>query len=63
MGAQDGPGGLYKAIVTMLVDSGALYDASFALFVGPWASVDIPVEFITIQIVSEDQVRIVFPVS
>ena len=50
MGAQDGPGGLYKAIVTMLVDSDALYDASFALFVGPWASVDITVGFITAQI-------------
>ena len=43
----------------MLVESGALYNTRFALCVGPWASV----EFITPQIVSEDQVRIVFPVS
>ena len=34
----------------MLVESGALYDTHFALCVGPWASVDITVEFITAQI-------------
>ena len=47
----------------MLVESGVLYDTRFALCVGPWASVDITVEFVTAQIVSEDQVRIVFLVS
>ena len=60
VGAQNGAGGLYKAIITMLVESGALYAAGFALFVGPWVSKS-AVGFITFQIVPEIQVRNGFP--
>ena len=56
MGAQDGASGLYKTIVTMLVESGALYAASFVLLLGPWASQSV-VENFAIQILPEIQVR------
>lgn len=38
MGAQDGASGVYKAIITVLVESSALYTVSFLLFVGPWGA-------------------------
>jgi len=38
MGAPPGFGGLYKAIVTMLVESSALYAVSSLLFVAPWGA-------------------------
>lgn len=36
MGARAGTGGVFKAIITMLVESCALYAASSLLFLGPW---------------------------
>ena len=59
MGYQDGASGLYKATITTLVESGALYAASFVLLVGPWASGSVA-QYITFQITSEIQVRTVF---
>ena len=38
MGVPPGFGGLYKAIVTMLVESSALYAVSSLLFVAPWGA-------------------------
>lgn len=38
MGAPPGFTGLYKAIVTMLIESSALYAVSSLLFVGPWGA-------------------------
>jgi hypothetical protein len=60
VGALDRASGLYKAIIAMLVESGALYALSFLLLVGPWASMSV-VHLITLQILPEIQVRIVFP--
>ena len=59
MGGQDGASGLYKQIITMPVDSGSLYAASFVLLVGPWAGGS-DVELITAQALPEIQVRTVF---
>ena len=38
VGAQSGAGGVYNAIVTMLVESSALYAVSSVLFMGPWGA-------------------------
>ena len=38
LGTSAPSGGLYKALVTMLVESCALYAVSYLLFIGPWAS-------------------------
>ena len=62
MGTQDGASGLYKTIITMLVESGALYAASFVLLVGSWAGQSL-VELVTFQIIPEIQVRAIFPLS
>ena len=59
MGYQDGASGLYKATITTLIESGALYAASFVLLVGPWASGSV-VQYITFQITPEIQVRTIF---
>jgi hypothetical protein len=59
MGTQDGASGLYKTIITMLVESGALYAASFVLLVGSWAGQSL-IELVTFQIVPETQVRVCF---
>jgi hypothetical protein len=37
-GATAGASGVYKAVVTTLVESSALYTAAFLLFIGPWAA-------------------------
>jgi hypothetical protein len=60
LGHQDRPSGLYKGIITMLVESGALYAASFVLFFGPWASAS-AFQLVTFQTLPEVQVRTVFP--
>ena len=60
MGTQDGASGLYKTIITMLVESGALYAASFVSLVGPWASQSI-IKYTTFQIFPAIQVRTIFP--
>ena len=38
MGGPTGISGLYKDIVTMLVESSALYAISSLLFIGPWGA-------------------------
>jgi len=38
MGSPSGLTGLYKAIITMLIESSALYAANSLLFVGPWGA-------------------------
>lgn len=38
IGAPAGTSGLYKAIVTMLVESCALYAINFLLFIGAWGA-------------------------
>ena len=38
LGAPSGLTGLYKAIITMLVESSALYAVNSLLFVGPWGA-------------------------
>ena len=60
MGDQGGASGLYKAIITMLVESGALYAASFALLVGSCASQSEVLQLIIPQITPGTQVRTVF---
>ena len=37
MGVRPGAGGMYKAVVTMLVESYALYAVTFLIFIVPWA--------------------------
>lgn len=62
MGAPAGAGGLYTAIVTVLIESCALYAVSFLLFIGPWGA-DSGVEYVFFPILIETQVRVVFTLS
>ncbi|KAF9652147.1 hypothetical protein BDM02DRAFT_3183873 [Thelephora ganbajun] len=55
MGAPAGAGGLYKAIVTMLIESSALYAVSSILFIGPWGA-NSHVADIFLPILAETQV-------
>ena len=59
MGAPAGIGGLYKTIITMLIESSALYAANSLLFVGPWGAGS-HIADIFLPILAEVQVR-VFP--
>ena len=52
--------GFYKAIVTMLIESSAIYAASSLLFVGPWGAGS-HVADIFLPILAETQVRAFFP--
>ena len=62
MGAPGGVTGLYKAIVTMLIESSALYAVNSLLFIGPWAAQS-QVADIFLPILAETQVRTcLFPV-
>ena len=38
LGSPATAGGLYRAVVNMLIESCALYAASYVLFIGPWAA-------------------------
>ena len=60
LGDQIGAGRLYKEIITMFVESGALYAASIVLYLGTWAtgSVAMPV---VVGILYEVQVRTALP--
>ena len=51
--------GLYRAIVTILVESCALYAASFILFLGPWGSLS-SVANIFFPVLAQAQVRAIF---
>ena len=56
VGAQGGAGGIYDAIVTMLIESSALYAVSSVLFIGPWGA-DSWVASIFFPILAQNQVR------
>ena len=59
MGNPAGVGGLYSTIVTMLIESCALYTCAILLYVIPWwASSDVSTSFGSI--LTETQVRNVF---
>ena len=57
MGAPSGAAGLYRAIVTMLIESCALYAVNSLLFVGPWGAGS-HVADIFLPILAEIQVRV-----
>jgi hypothetical protein len=56
VGAPPGISGLYKAIVTMLVESSALYAVNSLLFIGPWGAKSHAAD-IFLPILAETQVR------
>ena len=62
MGTSTTNGGLHKAIVTMLVQSCALYTVNFVLFIGLWA-VNNPIANTFFPILIQTQVRTVLPFS
>ena len=59
MGAAASAGELYKATVTILVESSALFVIAFLLFLGTWAARSF-VQYIFLQILGQIQVRIIF---
>ena len=48
--------GLYKTVITMLVESFSLYAATFPLFIGPWAA-GCSAAVIFLPVIAETQVR------
>ena len=48
--------GLYKTVITMLVESFSLYAATFPLFIGPWAA-GRSAAVIFLPVIAETQVR------
>lgn len=38
MGTSHKPGGLYNAVVTMLIESCAIYAVTYLLYIGPWST-------------------------
>lgn len=59
MGVPSGAVGMYRAVVTMLVESSALYAVNSLLFVGPWGAGS-HVADIFLPILAETQVRAFF---
>ena len=59
LGARGGAGGVYKAVVTMLIESSALYAVSSILFIGPWGAGSWVAD-IFLPILAQNQVRLVF---
>ena len=62
MGVPGGLTGLYKAIVTMLIESSALYAVNSLLFIGPWGAGS-HVADMFLPILAETQVRACFSQS
>ena len=58
MGASAQASGLYKVVVTMLIESSALYAVTSLLFIIPW-SIKSGVQFIFFPILADAQVRVV----
>ena len=56
MGAPAGANGLYKTIITVLIESSALYAVNSLLFVAPWGAKS-HVADIFLPILAETQVR------
>lgn len=52
-------GGLYNTVITMLVESSALYAVSFLLFIATWAAKN-SVTYVFFPILAQAQVRAVF---
>ena len=48
---------LYRTIVTILVESSALYAVNFVLFIGPWRTIN-AAQYIFLPILNETQVRV-----
>jgi hypothetical protein len=59
MGSSAGTNGLYKGVITMVVESSALYTAGLLLFVPPWVA-NSPVANIFPQLLANVQVRPLF---
>ena len=59
MGTSAGAGGLYKVIVTMVIESSALYAVTFVPYIVPWSTKS-GVQFIFLPILADAQVCIVF---
>ena len=59
MGPLVAPNRLYKTIITMLVESCALYAASSLLNIGPWCTNN-PVQFAFFPILVQAQVRLIY---
>lgn len=57
--ATGGPVGTYKAIITMFIESCALYAVTFLLFIGVWGPSN-PLQLPIFPILAATQVRIVF---
>lgn len=62
MGSLVKPDRLYKALVTILVESCALYTVSYLLFLGPWASSS-PICDAFFPMLASNQVRVIFTFS
>jgi hypothetical protein len=62
IGAPSGPGGLYTAIITMLVESSALNAIAILLYIIPF-SIDTYVVYIFSPVLGHIQVRSVFAIS
>ena len=59
MGAAAGAGELYKATITILVESSAIYVISFLLYFGTWATRGF-IQYLFLQMLTQTQVRTVF---
>ena len=59
MGAPFGATGLRKAIVTMFIESSALYAVNSLLFIGPWGAGNHAADMF-LPILAETQVRVLF---
>ena len=59
MGAPTGASGLYNAVITMLIESSALYAVSAIVFVGPWGAEGYVTDVFS-PILGQIQVRPVF---
>lgn len=58
VGGQAGAGGLYKAVIAMLIESFSLYAINFLLYLGPWI-VENFAQFIFLPILGQTEVRVV----
>jgi hypothetical protein len=59
MGTSHKPGGLYNAVVTMLIESCAIYAVTYLLYIGPWSTKN-SAQLIFSPILTVAQVRAVF---
>jgi hypothetical protein len=62
MGAAAGAGEFYKATITILVESSAIFFLGFLLYLGTWAAKSF-IQYIFLQILAQTQVRTFFVIS